>query len=42
MFKLATELIITGLLFRQAASEDEYKREYSYLTVKLHVYNERL
>lgn len=26
IFKLATKLIITGLLFRQAASEDEYKR----------------
>jgi hypothetical protein len=30
IFKLATKIIISFLIFRQAATEDEYERKYKY------------
>jgi hypothetical protein len=38
ILKLATNLVISVLLLRQAASEDEIKRKYKYLPAKLLVY----
>jgi hypothetical protein len=42
IFKLAAKLIITGFLFRQAASEDEHIRKYNLSSSYLHAYTDSL